>query len=208
MEVKLIVATGKNAGQKIAVSGSKFFIGRAEDCHLRPRSDLISRHHCAVVVEEGYVAIRDFGSKNGTFVNGERVKAERELKNGDRLSVGQLEFEVELAVSVAGKKKPKVHSIQEAAQRTAQSAPDDELDLASWLAEEETAVGASAHGETQKLSDPAATSASAPDLEEQKQEEKKRAAAAAWSGAAKKPPEAADSREAAANVLKNFFHRH
>ncbi len=74
MQVKLIVTQGKNAGQEVPVPGPKFFIGRAEDCDLRPQSDLISRHHCALLVEDGYVAVRDFGSKNGTFVNDQRVK--------------------------------------------------------------------------------------------------------------------------------------
>jgi hypothetical protein len=135
MEVKLVVASGKNAGQKIAVAGPKFFIGRAEDCQLRPNSDLVSRHHCVILVEEGFVAVRDFGSKNGTLVNDQPVRAEQELKNGDRLKVGQLEFTVELAVAVGGKKKPKVHSIQEAALRAAEAgaASPDDMDLASLL---------------------------------------------------------------------------
>lgn len=50
MEAILIVASGKNAGRKIAVRGPKFFIGRAEDCQLRPTSDLVSRHHCVIMV--------------------------------------------------------------------------------------------------------------------------------------------------------------
>ncbi len=135
MEVKLVVAQGKNAGQKIAVPGPKFFIGRAEDCQLRPNSDLVSRHHCVILIEEGFVAVRDFGSKNGTFVNDDQVRAEQELKNGDRLRIGQLEFTVELAVAVGGKKKPKVHSIQEAAARAAQTgaASPEDLDLDSLL---------------------------------------------------------------------------
>lgn len=217
MEVKLIVANGKHVGEKIAVSGPKFFIGRSEECQLRPRSDLISRHHCAIIVEEGYVAIRDFGSKNGTFVNGDRVRAEQELKNGDRISVGQLEFQVELAVSVAGKKKPKVHSVQEAAARTAQSGADDELDLANWLGDGDTSPGSSAHAETQtipgtplKVEPPAA--ASPP---EEKPPEVKHASAPAKAGAGpgshigfKKPgANTSNSRDAAADVLKAFFNR-
>jgi len=43
MDLKLKVLEGKNAGQEVPVTGKKFFIGRAEDCHLRPGSDLISR---------------------------------------------------------------------------------------------------------------------------------------------------------------------
>jgi len=132
MEVKFVVVGGNSSGKKIAIPGPKFLIGRSEECQLRPKSDLVSRHHAVVLVEEGFAAIRDFGSKNGTFVNGEKIAAEQELKNGDHLKVGPLEFEVELVVEVGGKKKPKVHSIQEAAARTVETAAaptDDDGDM-------------------------------------------------------------------------------
>jgi len=133
MDLKLRVLEGKNAGQEVAVGGKKFFIGRAEDCHLRPGSDLISRHHCAIMNEDGYIAIRDFGSKNGTYVNGERVSGERELQAGDRLKVGPLEFEVHIAHNLAGKKRPPVHDLKEAASRTAEDGSRSSLDLDDWL---------------------------------------------------------------------------
>jgi predicted component of type VI protein secretion system len=144
MEVQLKVLVGSSAGQTLKVPGPKFYIGRSEDCQLRPRSDLISRHHCAIIVEGDYVAVRDFGSKNGTYVNDERVSSERELKPGDHLKVGPLEFEVLYDLgSLGGPKRPKVGSIKEAAARTADSGvvkkpgenPDD-IDLSEWLGED------------------------------------------------------------------------
>src|SRR5436190_1583650 len=120
MDLKLKIVGGKNAGQEIRVPGKKFFIGRSEDCHLRPGSDLISRHHCVLLVDEGYVALRDFGSKNGTYVNGERVVNERELKAGDCVRVGPLEFEVQMSTGLGGKKRPPVSDLKEAAARTAE----------------------------------------------------------------------------------------
>ena len=233
MEVKLVVAHGKNAGQKIAVPGPKFFIGRAEDCQLRPNSDMVSRHHCVIVVEDGFVAVRDFGSKNGTFVNDEPVRAEQELKNGDHLKVGQLDFTVELAVTVGGKKKPKVHSIQEAAARAAQtgggSADDLDLDL---LLGGEAVSGLPLQSETQPLGDTTSAAASAEKEETQtaiaktqetdaakappkKSEPPKKTdapqrsadAAQAWKGMKEKKPEAHSSRDAAADMLKQMFNR-
>jgi pSer/pThr/pTyr-binding forkhead associated (FHA) protein len=103
MDVKLIVIHGKHAGQEIPIPIPKFFIGRAEDCNLRAHSDQVSRHHCVIIVEEGYVAIRDFQSKNGTFVNGQRIADETALKSGDRLKVGQIELEVRIVAAVAEK---------------------------------------------------------------------------------------------------------
>ena len=138
MEVRLKVLVGKSAGQELLIPGPKFFIGRAEDCQLRPRSDLISRHHCALLVEDGFVAIRDFGSKNGTLVNGERVAGERELKAGDKLVVGPLEFEVCILATIVAKKRPKVESVKEAAARTAEGS-DDKVDVTQWLTDKEQA---------------------------------------------------------------------
>lgn len=138
MEVRLKVLVGKSAGQELMIPGPKFFIGRAEDCQLRPRSDLISRHHCALLVEDGFLAIRDFGSKNGTLVNGERVAGERELKAGDKLTVGPLEFEVCILATTAAKKRPKVESVKEAAARTAEGS-DDKIDVSQWLSDKDKA---------------------------------------------------------------------
>ncbi len=225
MDVKLIVANGKSAGQAIPIAGSKFFIGRAEDCHLRPRSDLVSRHHCALVVEDGRVTIRDFGSKNGTLVNGERVQSEQELKNGDQLTVGSLEFKVELTVDVGGKKKPQVKSVEEAAKRTVESAlDDDDLDIAALLGEDD-APPATPDMDTRTLAsvggpnDPGETvqappkeaepeeqgGASAALTEAEKEEQRRNQDIVGVSETSRKRRTAATSQEAAANALKNFF---
>ena len=95
MIVQLVVAMGNRTGQIIPVSGEKFIIGRAEDCHLKPRSDLISRYHCALLVGND-VIVRDLGSRNGVYLNGEKVNAEHTLKNGDKLAIGPLEFYVHI----------------------------------------------------------------------------------------------------------------
>src|SRR5690606_37958339 len=106
----------------------------AEDCQLRPGSDLISRHHCVILVDEGYVGVRDLGSKNGTFVNGDAVIGERELQAGDQLKVGPLLFEAVLSTGVGGKKRPVVADIKEAASRaTDTTATVGDVDVSQWL---------------------------------------------------------------------------
>ena len=87
MDVKLKVVSGSNAGREIKIPIPRFLIGRGEDCHLRPKSDLISRQHCAILIEANKVSIQDL-SKNGTFVNEERVNGQRELKPGDKVRIG------------------------------------------------------------------------------------------------------------------------
>jgi pSer/pThr/pTyr-binding forkhead associated (FHA) protein len=96
MQVKLKVLAGKNAGKELAVPVKRFLIGRGDDCHMRPKSEAISRNHCAILVNEddGEVVIRDLNSRNGTFLNGERLAADQSLESGDHLQIGRLEFEV------------------------------------------------------------------------------------------------------------------
>ncbi|MBN2291666.1 MAG: FHA domain-containing protein [Pirellulales bacterium] len=228
MEVRLVVASGKNAGRVVPVTGGRFFIGRAEDCQLRPNTDLISRHHCAITVEDGFVTVRDFGSRNGTFVNDERIRGEEELNNGDTLSVGPLKFVVELVVEMTGQKKPKVENVQEAAARTVESSSQtlpkegDEFDLSDWLggdadADNDTRAlhqttpgtvafqGEQATTPTQSTSkDEAEDDASAKDKKKSRKDEAKKPGRLP-SGLMK--PKSADSQAAAADTLRHFFHR-
>ena len=221
MEVKLVVMGGKHSGEKVPVPHSKFLIGRADDCHLRPASELVSRHHAVILVEEAFVAIRDFASKNGTFVNGERIKTERELKTGDHLRIGTLEFEVELEVPLAGKKKPKVHSVQEAAARTVEAvkpAADDEVDISDWLGDDDDSPPDTQTAEVQSLQEtPTAgngigdtTTIPQQEQESENEEEKKKrksAEAAHRFREAMKEKSTLDSTSAADDVLRKFFGR-
>jgi predicted component of type VI protein secretion system len=137
MEVNLIVANGKLLGKKIPIAKPQFLIGRGEECNLRPQSSLVSRKHCVILVEKDSAAIEDFGSTNGTFLNGEKLTERQALKDGDRIKVGMLELEVQLAV--AEKKKGGIHTVQQAAARTVATATisDDDFDVSRWLGEDE-----------------------------------------------------------------------
>jgi pSer/pThr/pTyr-binding forkhead associated (FHA) protein len=115
MSVQLVVASGSRAGQVIPIIGERFVVGRAEDCNLKPRSELISRYHCEFFSEGGDVFVRDMGSKNGVFLNDEQITETRELKNGDKVAFGPLEFFVHLAVESQPQPVPeqKIESIPE-----------------------------------------------------------------------------------------------
>jgi len=66
-------------------------IGRAEDnqiCLLNPG---ISRKHAIIKAVPGGYSIKDLGSQNGTFVNGQRV-TEKALIDGDSIDVGSVQF--------------------------------------------------------------------------------------------------------------------
>lgn len=97
MKLSLLVMTpGKSEGKAIPITLSQFLIGRDPQCQLRPASAVISKRHCAILLRGEKAFVRDFDSTNGTFVNDEQVKGEREILNNDRLRVGPLLFTVRL----------------------------------------------------------------------------------------------------------------
>jgi pSer/pThr/pTyr-binding forkhead associated (FHA) protein len=83
---------------EISLARPEFIIGRAEDCQLQIPSRFVSRHHCELIVDERdhLVRVRDLGSQNGTYVN-EAPVDECELKDGDKLRVACVPFEVHIA---------------------------------------------------------------------------------------------------------------
>jgi pSer/pThr/pTyr-binding forkhead associated (FHA) protein len=219
MEVKLTVSSGKNKGKEIPLSGQQFLIGRGEGCHLRPASERISRKHCVIIVSEGRVSVRDLKSTNGTIVNNERISAETELKNGDKINVGGvIEFEIQFTVAVGGKKSPKVNSIQEAAARTVEKATSDDLDITQWLDDDAPKKPSSSSNielkntsvdqnmaDTTTILLPQKSEDKAKDKKE-KEKEKAPVKMVGQSDRAKKPT-TASSGDAAENTLRQFFGR-
>lgn len=157
MKIRLKVLKGSNAGKEVKIPTPECVIGRSSECHLRPKSDAISRRHCVIAVENGNVTVRDFGSKNGTYVNGRRVEGHIVLKSGDKLKVGPLAFEVMLDHSLGGEKKAKVASVKEAAARTSENsradANVDDDDVSAWLdeADEQARIRRFGDPETRQL---------------------------------------------------------
>lgn len=84
-------------------------IGRASACELRLDDPTVSRKHCLIDAGGEAVWVRDLDSLNGTFVNGQRIGTEaelrplRELHDGDRLHVGKQTFFVHLTLQEGDK---------------------------------------------------------------------------------------------------------
>lgn len=141
MHIQLKVLSGSSEGKLIPVTQEKFVIGRSDECQLRPKSDSISRRHCALVQKDERLLLIDLKSRNGTIVNEKKLDPAKAkvLKHGDKIQVGKLEFEVVIQTDIAGKKKPEVKDVKEAALRTADSNTGDsryeEVDVSSWLEE-------------------------------------------------------------------------
>lgn len=68
-------------------------IGREKGCDVRIPAGAVSRKHCEIQFDEDEdeVTIKDLGSANGTYLNGERVD-QAELSPGDVIVVGPAVF--------------------------------------------------------------------------------------------------------------------
>lgn len=63
-------------------------IGRSNDCDVVLPKRQVSRYHAQIERDDGGYVLRDLNSKNGTYVNGEKVEGEPyRLKDGDEIQI-------------------------------------------------------------------------------------------------------------------------
>ena len=73
-------------------------IGRRDDLKFIINHDAISREHIRLTCDDGYLQVQDLGSKNGTWVNDQRLnpRTKTRLHNGDQLVLGPVRLMVHL----------------------------------------------------------------------------------------------------------------
>ena len=78
-------------------------VGRAPNCSLRINERYVSAQHAVVRWVDGHWEVKDLGSRNGTFVDGSRIKAgdEHSLQKGSKLHFGKPEQQWELIDAAA-----------------------------------------------------------------------------------------------------------
>jgi pSer/pThr/pTyr-binding forkhead associated (FHA) protein len=69
-------------------------IGRSSEADVSIPDKLASRVHCGISFWDEVYFLRDFKSRNGTFVNDRRIDVAR-LKSGDRIRVGSTTLTLE-----------------------------------------------------------------------------------------------------------------
>jgi pSer/pThr/pTyr-binding forkhead associated (FHA) protein len=87
----LRLATGPLAGKVFEVE-STLRVGRHPFNEMSLSDPGLSRYHCWIMIKDGGLCVEDLASVNGTFVNGERIRARRSLKPGDLIRVGSTEI--------------------------------------------------------------------------------------------------------------------
>jgi pSer/pThr/pTyr-binding forkhead associated (FHA) protein len=90
---RLILSLRGRELDKFLIGQGKVLIGRSPQCDIKIDNQAISRQHASIEFsEEGYV-LADVGSSNGTFLNGERIKAPALLKPGDVIGLAKFELQ-------------------------------------------------------------------------------------------------------------------
>ena len=83
-------------GKPIVLDKPIVLVGRHADCDfVILHSRKISRKHCAVALVNNRFVVRDLGSMNGVWVNGERVEHSLPLDFGDELMIGDVLYRLQ-----------------------------------------------------------------------------------------------------------------
>src|SRR5277367_2173379 len=83
---RLILATAE--GQQAIELRPINSLGRHPNNSIQLLDKIVSKEHCIVEMRDGQFLLRDLGSLNGTYINGERVKGEQFLRHGDEIALG------------------------------------------------------------------------------------------------------------------------
>jgi serine phosphatase RsbU (regulator of sigma subunit)/pSer/pThr/pTyr-binding forkhead associated (FHA) protein len=83
---------GAQPGKRFVLDCDRAIIGRSAECEVTLEDQAVSRRHAAIVLDRGRFFVEDLQSRNGTFVNDEKVIDRQPLRDGDHLVICNSEF--------------------------------------------------------------------------------------------------------------------
>jgi VWFA-related protein len=88
---------GPYSGEHFALASGENVIGRSEGTIVLSKDGLLSRRHCVITLAADTASILDYGSSNGTVVQGQRLQPgmAMPLSSGDVLTIGSCSFRLE-----------------------------------------------------------------------------------------------------------------
>lgn len=105
---RLVVNPGSESEWEIPLAPGTLSLGRSQENDIPLEHESVSSTHCQVVVSEAGTWVKDLGSTNGTFVDGELVE-QALLRPGQTVRVGEVEMRFEAEeppLAEAGLAKP------------------------------------------------------------------------------------------------------
>jgi pSer/pThr/pTyr-binding forkhead associated (FHA) protein len=95
MNVNLVLLKKNGLHKFFPLPSSVTVIGRRHSCDLCIPLMSVSRRHCQLNSDDGVLKIRDLNSRNGTYLNGKRIK-EAVIQAGDSIKIGPLTFVLQI----------------------------------------------------------------------------------------------------------------
>jgi hypothetical protein len=77
-------------GRAFTLSATIAVVGRAADCDVVLPDETVSSHHAEITSKGAIYTVRDLGSRNGTWVNGQKISVPCLLNLGDQVAFGQV----------------------------------------------------------------------------------------------------------------------
>ena len=79
------------SGEEIVLKEGKTTIGR-DSAIKTPNDHFMSKRHAKIVLRKGKCTLHDLGSKNGTRLNGKKIRSSKVLSNKDKIVCGKSHF--------------------------------------------------------------------------------------------------------------------
>lgn len=74
-------------GREFGLQRGENLLGRSRDCRVRVDSTRVSRRHARITIDGDAALIEDCGSRNGTWISGERAAGRVRLSDGDDIAI-------------------------------------------------------------------------------------------------------------------------
>jgi hypothetical protein len=94
--LRIVSMSQREAPRSIALTEFPARIGRATDLAVTLSHEAISRNHCEIDFSDGLFVLREFGSRNGTFLNDQKIKETCALRSNDRIRITDYVLHVQL----------------------------------------------------------------------------------------------------------------
>ena len=89
----LKVLQGSDPGRLFDLEGERWVMGRSPECDVVIDVAAVSRRHAILSEEGGTYILQDLGSRNGTYINGQRVIEQAPIRHGDKVLICDMLFE-------------------------------------------------------------------------------------------------------------------
>jgi diguanylate cyclase (GGDEF)-like protein len=109
--------SGELIAVPIPLERPEVILGRALEADVRVNDAKVSRRHAMVeksfneeTQKTDYI-VTDFGSRNGTYVNGERINKKQVLQNGDKITIGDYILRFDLLDEIDREYQRQIHRL-------------------------------------------------------------------------------------------------